>query len=108
MPTLQITTEPPRCVYALSADDSAPKGIHIEMRQSIFESVGAEEIILALITLSATIPINILSNWLTNKLINEKPQKIKINDHEVSLKETEIRRVITEEIKKQTPGKSNQ
>jgi len=99
MPSLEIRTVPRSCLNCLAVD-VIPE-IKVEISEFEQLSPGADTILVAIVTLLASIPANILSQWLYEKLVKEKPKKLYINEQNVPLQEPDIRRIIKEEIEQQ-------
>ena len=82
MISLEIMSFPKYCVNALTSD-SPPTGISVEVHKFEQLAVGADTILVAMLTLAASVPANILSQWLYEKLVKEKAQHTYINDQKV-------------------------
>ena len=104
MVLLEIRTIPRFCVNCLTSD--LVEGLGVELSETRFEQFGAETnaILIALASLAFSIPANMFSQWLFNKLVKEKPQKLYINENDVPLQEPDIRRIVQQEIERQKKG----
>lgn len=107
MTEIRIETIPMSCVEGLD-DGTCPDGTSVSVATVSKYTVDAQDVMLAVATLVLSVPANMFSTWLYEKLKQKKCQKLQINKRDVPLEEPEIRRALEEEIKHQEESTSEQ
>lgn len=106
-PEIRIRTVPTDCVDVF---DEAYFDADTQVESVIISryAIGLADAIQVIISFSAGVSVNLLSSWIYDKLSGKSPQHLYINDHQIELKEEDIKRLIEEVInKKNTDDKKN-
>lgn len=97
---MKVTVKTPFVPLVFDLRRDAPEGVAVEVPPvGLSRDLGAQDIALAIITLAASVPVNIFSSWLERKLSGRKPVQISVNGKEVSGDVREVLRVIEEEMR---------
>ena len=100
MAEIRIETIPGSCVADLD-DGTCPDGATVSVATVSKYTVDAQGVTLAIVALGFSVPVNMFSTWLYEKLKQKKCQKVKINKRNISLEAPDIQRAIEEAIKQQ-------
>lgn len=102
---MEIKIETASVPLVFDLKQSAPDGVVVEFPPpKLRRSVDYQDLILATVTVALSVPTNLLSSWLFEKLKDQKRTKATVGNQEISGDEAEIRRVLKEQMERENAG----